>query len=94
MSVDTVNYALTTVRQRIAFDQSNAFSTDGKAKLIYMMGCMRDHLMRGSIQDFDDYVDNALSAEPDAMDYILDELFSELGFPEGIREQLSAKLAE
>ena len=93
MSVDTVNSALTNVRQRVVLDTSNAFSVEGKNKLVYMMDCMRMYLMGDAPVGFDLYIDMKLASEPDAMSFLLDELFSELGFPEGIREQLSAELA-
>lgn len=92
MSVDTVNYALTRIRLRVAYDQSNAFSVEGKNKLIYMMGCMRSYLMLEDIDGFDRYVDNALGSSPDAMDWILEELFEQLGCKS--REDLSTQLAE
>ena len=94
MSIDTVNQALTTIRVRIGHDQAQAYSKDGKAKLLTMLGTMRYWLMGSSPEMFDTYIDNALaSMESDAMSFILDELFAELGFPEGVREQLSAELA-
>lgn len=91
MSVDTVNQALTKVRLSIAYNP-DAFSASGKEKLLYMAGCMRSHLLREDIEGFDNYVDNALGSEPDAMSYLLDDLFAELGFPEGVREQLTDEL--
>jgi hypothetical protein len=93
MSVDTVNTAVTAVRLRIGYDQSGAYSPEGKAKLLNMLGVMRMYLMEEKPGSFDAYIDNALASEPDAMSYLLDEIFAELGFPEGIREQLSAELA-
>lgn len=91
MSVDTVNYALTAVRLRIA-ERQDCYSVEGKVKLLYMAGCMRDHLMRESIEGFDNYVDNALASSPDATDLLLEELFEELNITD--REELSAKLLE
>jgi hypothetical protein len=91
MSVDTVNQALTAVRLSIAYNP-DAFSPQGKEKLLFMAGSMRYYLMREDISGFDQYVDNALGSEPDAMSFLLDELFTTLGFPEGVREQLTDKL--
>lgn len=92
MSVDTVNYALTRVRLRIAQDQSNSFSAEGKLKLLMMCAVLRDDLLQENILWFDQHVNDYLAREPDATSYLLDELFAELGFPEGIREQLTAEL--
>lgn len=92
MSVDTVNYALTRVRLRIVQDQSNSFSAAGKLKLLTMCAVLRDDLMQDNILWFDQHVNDYLAREPDAADFLLDELFAELGFPEGIREQLTAEL--
>lgn len=92
MSVDTVNYALTRVRMRIERNPNN-FSAEGLRKLLAICGCMRDYLMQEDIAGFDDYVDSRLASEPDAMDFILEDLFDELGFPGGVREQLTAELA-
>lgn len=92
MSADSVNYALTNVSQRIGETHRDCYSPDGRARLLYMIGCMRDHLMRESIEGFDNYVDNALASSPDATDLLLEELFEELSITD--REQLSAKLAE
>lgn len=91
MSVDTVNYALTRVRLRIERNPNN-FSPEGQRKLLGICECMRANLMAEDIKAFNDFVDQMLAAEPDAMDFILEDLFAELGFPEGTREQLSAEL--
>jgi hypothetical protein len=94
MSVEAVSYALTRVRLRVSNDRTNAYSPEGKAKLIFMAGCMRMYLLKNRVEEFDTYVDNALGSDPDAMDYILDELFGELGFGDnGTRDELSAELA-
>jgi hypothetical protein len=99
MSVDTVNQALTAVRLRIGNDQTNAFSPEGKRKLVDICGIWRYWLMMNNpntevvLADFNTVVDNYLRNEPDATTYLLDELFEELGFPEGVREQLDAALA-
>ena len=93
MSVDTVNEALTAVRLRIAADQSNSFSREAKDLLLAMCSIMRDDLMKERINSFDLYIDSILARYPDAAAYLLDELFAELGFPEGTRDQLSAALA-
>ncbi len=91
MSVDTVNYALTNVTQRIR-NNPEAYSVGGKAKLLYIADCMRDCLMKEDIEGFDNFVDNYLAVEPDAADYLLDELFEELNITD--REQLTTKLLE
>ena len=92
MSVDTVNYALTNVRMRFQRNPEN-FSLWGLRKLLAICDCMRDLLMRGDVAGFDAYVNSVLTGEPDAADFILEELFYELGFPKGVREQLDAALA-
>ena len=98
MSVDTVNQALTAVRLRISADQSNSFSIESKQRLLAMCNVLRDWLMINNpntavvIADFNLVVNNYLRNQPDAADYLLDELFAELGFPEGVREQLDAAL--
>lgn len=92
MSVDTVNYALSRVRMRIERNPEN-FSSEGQRRLLAMCGCMRDYLMQEDVDGFNNYIDARLASEPDAMDFILEDLFDELGFPEGTREQLSAELA-
>lgn len=91
MSVDTVNYALTNVRLRIQrFPDS--FSETGYRKLLAICECMRDSLMGGFVDDFNRYVDDVLAREPDAADYILEDLFEELNITD--REELTAKLTE
>jgi len=90
MSVDTVNYALTDVTRRIR-DNPNNFSEQGLSKLLAICACMRDCLMGGYIADFDRYVDGLLAREPDAADYVLEDLFNELNIQD--RDQLSAILA-
>ena len=92
MSVDTVNSALTNVRLRI-IKHPDSYSQDGQRKLLAMCDSMRMYLMGGAPVGFDLYIDMKLASDPDAMTFLLDELFEELGFPEGIREQLSAELA-
>jgi hypothetical protein len=91
MSVDTVNYALTEVTRRIRNNPNN-FSEQGLSKLLAICGCMRDCLMGGYIDDFNRYVDGVLACEPDAADYVLEDLFAELNITD--REELSAKLEE
>ncbi len=93
MSVDTVNYALTKVRMR--FERNpESFSPEGQRKLLAICDCMRDCLMREDAAGFNAYVNSILAREPDAADFILEELYAELGFPDGIREDLDAALAE
>jgi hypothetical protein len=92
MSVDTVNYALTNVRLRFLRNPEN-FSPEGQRKLLAMCDYMRDCLMQEDVQGFNQYVSSILAREPDAADFLLEELFYELGFPEGAREQLDEALA-
>ncbi len=92
MSVDTVNSALTNVRLHF-IEYPESFSPEGFRKLVRMCDIMRDYLMQEDVASFDGYIDLSLRTEPDAMSYLLDELFAQLGFPEGIREQLAAELA-
>jgi len=91
MSVDTVNYALTSVRISIERNPSN-FSPESQRKLLGICAVLRDDLMKEDVLWFDQHVNDYLAREPDAMDFILDELFGELGFPDGYREQLTAVL--
>ena len=92
MSVDTVNSALTNVRLRI-IKHPDSYSQDGQRKLLAMCDVMRAYLMEEDTASFDGYINLRLASDTDAMTFLLDELFEELGFPEGIREQLSAELA-
>lgn len=89
MSVDTVNIALSKVRRGILEHPDN-FSEGGYRKLLAICESMRDCLMGGYIDDFNRYVDGVLGREPDAADYILEELFNGLGITD--REELSAML--
>ena len=89
MSVDTVNVALSTVRRSILEHPDN-FSEGGYRKLLAICECMRDCLMKDYVDDFNRYVDGLLGREPDAADFILEELFNTLGIT--VREELSALL--
>jgi len=91
MSVDTVNYALTDVTQRIR-NNPGSYSPEGHRKLLAIADCMRSYLIVEDITGFDNYVDSLLAREPDAADYILEDLFEELNIT--VREELSAKLLE
>lgn len=91
MSVDTVNYALTKTRMSIQ-RMPEAFTEPGYNLLIAVCGCMRDELMREDIAGFDKYVDGVLAREPDAADYVLEELFANLEIR--TREELTIKLLE
>jgi hypothetical protein len=91
MSVDTVIYAIT--RQRIRFTNSpESFSPEGQRKVLAILDCMRDPLLKEDIAGFDNYVDSLLAREPDAADFVLEELFEQLNIKD--REELSAKLLE
>ena len=92
MSVDTVLYALTTVTQRIRSDNSNAFSVDSKRRVLDVADCMRSYLIVEDIKGFDWYIDTNLARNPDLADFLVGELFEELGI--GIREELTNKLNE
>jgi hypothetical protein len=47
------------------------------------------YLMAEDVQGFDRYINEVLGREPDAADFLLEELFNELGLgPNGIREDL------
>jgi hypothetical protein len=88
MSVDTVNYAVTNVRLRILKDPTS-YSLDGARKLLSILDVMRMYLMAEDVQGFDRYINEVLGREPDAADFLLEELFNELGLgPNGIREDL------
>lgn len=91
MSVDTVNFALTRVTRSIHNNPHN-FSREGQRKLLAIADCMRDSLMREDIAGFDAYVDDVLRREPDAADFLLEDLFDELKITD--REELTAKLLE
>lgn len=91
MSVDTVNYALTNTRLSIQ-RMPEAFTEQGYNLLLAVCGCMRDELMREDIAGFDKYVDSILAREPDAADYVLEELFANLEIR--TREELTIKLLE
>lgn len=86
MSVDTVNYALTDVTRRIRNNPNN-FSESGQQTLLAIADCMRGYLMSEDVNGFNRYVDSVLAREPDAADYILEDLFDALGIT--IREELS-----
>lgn len=92
MSVDTVNYALSKVTRWIREDQSEAFSPDGKARLLAIADCMRSYLMTEDIENFNWYVDQCLAKHPDTMDFLMEELFDQLMLKD--REALSKELAE
>lgn len=91
MSVDTVNFALTSVAQRIRRSPEH-FSPEGQRKLLAIADCLRRALMAEDIQGFDSYVDSYLAREPDAADYLIEDLFEELNIT--VREELTAKLLE
>jgi len=89
MSVDTVIHAIT--RQRIRFSNDpESFSKEGQRKVLAILDCMRDPLMKEDIRGFDEYVDGLLAREPDAADFVLEELFEQLNIT--TRDELSALL--
>ena len=85
------NFALTSVRLRIA-NHPQHFSQEGQRKLLAIAEAMRYELMRGNDAGFDNYVDDLLAREPDAADFLLEDLFNELNITD--REELTAKLLE
>lgn len=91
MSVDTVNYALSDVTRRIRNNPNN-FSEEGQRKLLGICECMRSYLMCEDAVGFNNYIDSVLAREPDAADYVLEDLFDELNI--AVREELTAKLEE
>ena len=91
MSVDTVNYALSDVTRRIRNNPNN-FSEEGQRKLLGICECMRSYLMAEDAAGFNNYIDSVLAREPDAADYVLEDLFEELNIT--VREELTAKLEE
>lgn len=91
MSVDTVNYALTTVTRRFR-ENPNNFSEGGLRKILAICELMRSYLMAEDKVGFNNYVDSVLAREPDAADFILEDLFAELQIDD--REGLQEKLDE
>ena len=91
MSVDTVNFGLTHVTRQIQ-EHPDSFSPGGLTKLLTICGCMRDYLMRDDAPGFSRYVDDLLAREPDAADFILEELFNVLLCHD--REAFDKELAE
>lgn len=91
MSVDTVNYALSDVTRRIRNNPNN-FSEEGQRKLLGICECMRSYLMAEDAAGFNNYIDSVLAREPDAADYVLEDLFEELNIT--VREELTVKLEE
>ncbi len=94
MSVDTVNYALTNVRLRIV-KYPEHYSPDGQRKLLAMCDVMRAYLMEEDVASFNGYINLSLAAEPDATDFLIEELYGELGLNSqtAVREDLDAALA-
>lgn len=89
MSVDTVIHSISVTRRRFVNNPEN-FSEAGKAKLLAILDCMRDPLMKEDIEGFDRYVDSVLAREPDAADFVLEEVFEGLGIE--TRDQLTLVL--
>jgi hypothetical protein len=91
MSVDTVIYAIT--RLRIRFTNSpESFGPEGQRKVLIVLDCMRDPLLKEDISGFDSYVDRLLAREPDLADFVLEELFEQLNITD--RDELTTKLLE
>ena len=89
MSVDTVIRAISRLRIRFT-SHPESFSPEGQRKVLAVLDCMRDPLMKENINDFDTYVDGLLGREPDLADFVLEELFETLCIRQ--REELSAEL--
>lgn len=89
MSVDTVNYALTDVRMFIV-NHRDSFEETYHHTLKSICDYMRSYLMQEDVAGFNDFVNRMLAEEPDAADFILEELFIKLGITD--REELSAIL--
>jgi len=53
---------------------------------------MRSYLMCEDAVGFNNYIDSVLAREPDAADYVLEDLFDDLNIT--VREELTAKLEE
>ena len=94
MSVDTVNYALTNVRLRI-LRYPEHYSPEGQRKLLAMCDVMRSYLMEEDVASFNGYINCCLATEPDATDFLLEELYGEVGLDcqTAVREDLDAALA-
>lgn len=90
MSVDTVIHIISSLRRRVEQDDSNSFSPEGKQRVLLSLDCMRDPLMAEDIAGFDQYVDNLMRRDVDVADFILEEVFNELGIE--TRDQLTAVL--
>lgn len=78
MSTDTINEALTTVRRRVETNKG-LFGLHETSNVLTVFEVMRDFLMKEDIAGFEKYVEHKLRISPDTMDFILEELFSELG---------------
>lgn len=89
MSVDTVNFALTRVTRRIR-EHRESFSNP--ALLLGACACMRDYLMNEQAEELENYIDSFLARHPDAANYLLEDLFEELGIAQGWREDFTAIL--
>jgi len=78
MSSDTINEALTTVRRRVETNRG-IFGLHETSAVLSTFECMRDYLMKEDIAGFEEYVSQKMAKSPDTMDFILEELFIELG---------------
>ena len=89
MSVDTVIHSITSLRQWVIQHPEN-FHTDDQRRLLLVLDCMRDPLMKENIAEFDRYVDSLLARQPDTADFVLEEMFEHLNI--GTRDELTAVL--
>lgn len=90
MSLQAVLGAIADVRRPIELNEHDAFSFDGKERLLTALDNMRKHLLKNDVPAFDRYIDTLLADKPDTADYVLDDIFSQLGI--NMREQLSGLL--
>jgi len=94
MSVDTVNYALTCVRLRVEKMHPDTFiGGDTWDTLLTVCNNIRKYLIQENIKGVNLYINSILADKPDIADFILGELFEELDFPDGTREDLDSALA-
>lgn len=92
MSVDTVNQALTCVRHNLQCNWAS-FSEAGFHKMMNILDVQRAMLMEEDAQGFIRYTQERLGADPDAVGFILEQLFEQLlGNPHATWEQFEQEL--
>lgn len=65
-------------------------AAEGHRKVLALMNAMRDALMAQDIIRFDAVVDEALARQPDTADFVLEELFVDIGI--ALRDDLTLHL--